>query len=93
MGNLIKVTVVSVDNQHPCSAGLQVGDSFTIDAGKSCLTIAGQTIKCLELLHNVVPAIMTMARGGKLPWEKDGKALTACADPLSKVVVTVEKVS
>ncbi|HEY3315423.1 MAG TPA: TIGR04076 family protein [Bacillota bacterium] len=92
MANLIKVTVVSLDRAHPCSAGIQVGDSFTVDA-EHCLTIKNQTIKCLELLHNVTPAIMTMAHGGKLPWEKNGKAMTACNDPFSKVVVTVERVS
>ncbi len=89
---LIKVTVVSVDQEHPCFAGLQVGDSFTVKAEHS-LAVENQTIKCLELLHNVTPQIMTVAHGGRLPWEKDGKAMTACNDPFSRVVVTIEKVS
>lgn len=90
MAARIKVTVVSVDAEHPCGAGYKPGDSFTVD-GSSCLTLKDQTIKCLELLHTVFPAVMTMGHGGRLPWEKEGKAMSACPDPFAKVVVTIER--
>jgi len=87
----IKVTVISASDEHPCGAGYRAGDSFVVEKTGSCLTIPNQTIKCCELLNTVFPMIMTVAHGGRLPWEKNGQAASACPDPLSRVVVAVEK--
>jgi len=87
----IKVTVASVSDEHPCAAGLEVGDSFVVELANHALSIPNETVKCGELLHTVFPMIMTVAHGGRLPWGKEGKANSACPDPMSRVVVSIEK--
>lgn len=88
----VKVTVISVSEEFPCDGGIKAGDSFIVGSNGACLSITGQPVKCLELLHTVFPMVMTLAHGGDLPWAKDGKATTACPDPRSRVVVALERV-
>ncbi|MBE3580938.1 MAG: TIGR04076 family protein [Thermoanaerobacteraceae bacterium] len=87
MGQTVEVTVVSVEGE--CSAGLKPGYSFKVQA-TSCLKLEGAEGVCLELLHNAFPAIMAMAFG-ELPFEREGQALVACPDPVSRVVVRLTR--
>lgn len=86
----IKVTVISVT--EPCSGGLKVGDTFYVN-NDPCLRLQGAGGVCLELVHAIIPAAMTMAYGGKFPWEEDGRMTIACPDAKSRVVVTLERES
>ena len=86
----IKVTVVSV--AEPCSGGLKAGDTFYVN-NDPCLVLEGASGVCLELIHAIIPAAMTMAYEGKFPWEENGRATIACPDAKSRVVVTLERES
>lgn len=83
----VKVTVHSMIKGE-CPQGFKVGDSWTIDSGK---TPSGM---CASAYYAVFPFIRAFRFGGEVPWSDDKNvAHVLCPDAKRGVVYEVKKIS
>lgn len=81
LGAIVEIEVVEIGGTGACSAGLQVGDRWTVD---SPFVPAGM---CMWAWSAIMPLLTPLRFGGALPWEaQQGSARVCCLDPDNPVV-------
>lgn len=86
----VKIKVESINK--PCRAGVKVGDTYYIKNNNGALIMDSFDGCCPELFNTIFPNAMTLAHGGKLPWEDEkGRARSVCPDSVCCVKVVLSR--